>query len=344
MILTQENYFSVEAEREFMSVHQYGSWLECPARQKAILDGRWFLSSNGEEYDRLKREGKGVEKPKEAFLLGHFIDIGILTPEGLGEFLNRNAADLYSKPRKADIERWAAEKEVALPAKYTIDEILVQSPAAWRAGSLSAEAQACVDAIAKATADPIFMEYMKGEKQKIVQGYMFGATWKGMIDVRNPDELRIVDLKSARSLTAEDWIPNATILDIMAFREGRGEYPKWRKGPFYEVFQYWRQGAVYRELDRQARGASDRFDFLVAPVTKQDPPDLDVYYFGDEERLKYELDAIEANMGKILAWKSGAEEAPHCWGEVRQDCAFCRSVKRARLVEARSVVNINDRS
>lgn len=55
MILTPDNYFSPEADREFMSVSQYKSFMKCEAAAYAELMGEW------------QRE------EKEAFLVGHYV-------------------------------------------------------------------------------------------------------------------------------------------------------------------------------------------------------------------------------------------------------------------------------
>jgi len=55
MDLTRNNYYSLVAEREFMSRSQYLGFLSCEARQMAILAGEW------------------VEEPSEAFLVGQYI-------------------------------------------------------------------------------------------------------------------------------------------------------------------------------------------------------------------------------------------------------------------------------
>lgn len=41
MILTNENYYSVEANREYMSVSQYKDFLQCEAMAMAVLNGEW---------------------------------------------------------------------------------------------------------------------------------------------------------------------------------------------------------------------------------------------------------------------------------------------------------------
>jgi len=46
MQLTQANYFSKEAEREYMSRSQYKGFLECEAKQIAKLNGEWSDGTN----------------------------------------------------------------------------------------------------------------------------------------------------------------------------------------------------------------------------------------------------------------------------------------------------------
>ena len=46
MELTQANYFSKEAERDFMSRSQYKGFLECEAKQIAKLNGEWLDGTN----------------------------------------------------------------------------------------------------------------------------------------------------------------------------------------------------------------------------------------------------------------------------------------------------------
>lgn len=54
MKLTDENYYSVEADKDFMSCSQYQAFMECEAKQMAKLQGRW------------------VDEPKEAFIVGNY--------------------------------------------------------------------------------------------------------------------------------------------------------------------------------------------------------------------------------------------------------------------------------
>lgn len=59
-ILTAENYFSTEASKKYMSVSQFKSFMFCPARAIAEING---------DYER---------PSKDAFLQGHYIEAGLI--------------------------------------------------------------------------------------------------------------------------------------------------------------------------------------------------------------------------------------------------------------------------
>ena len=55
MAISKANYYDVSTEKEYMSRSQYLGWLECEAKQAAILAGEW------------------VEEPTEAMLVGQYV-------------------------------------------------------------------------------------------------------------------------------------------------------------------------------------------------------------------------------------------------------------------------------
>jgi hypothetical protein len=86
MTITTENYHAPEANRQYMSNSQYKSWIDCAAKQAAIMRGEW------------------VEDEKEALLVGSYVDRAILTPDELPAFIERNKDSIQTKkgePRAA---------------------------------------------------------------------------------------------------------------------------------------------------------------------------------------------------------------------------------------------------
>lgn len=76
MLLTKENYYSIEADREYMSVSQFKSFCECEAKAKAKLDSKW------------------LEPKNEEFLIGSYVHAW---SEGTLEEFKKDHKELYKK-------------------------------------------------------------------------------------------------------------------------------------------------------------------------------------------------------------------------------------------------------
>ena len=238
MILTNDNYYSSEANLEYMSVSQFKDFRKCEAMALASLRGEW-------------------ERPKTtALLVGSYIDAWF---EGtLEEF------------------------------KWTNPEIFTKS------GRLRAEFIQAEELIEFISKDPMFMEYMAGEKQIIMSTEMFGTLWKIKIDSYHPGRM-IVDGKVMRSMER-----------IM----GKS---------FVEHWSYDLQMAVYSEVVRRVTGLS--LATYLAVVTKQEPPDKDVILIPEWRRIEL-LEEVERDMPHILAVKSGEIPPIRCGV-----CEYCRATK-----------------
>lgn len=77
--LTKDNYFSIEADRHYMSVSQFKSFKSCEARTMAKLKGDW------------------VEPGNKAFLIGSYVHAWNEGPEAFDEFKELNKAKIYKK-------------------------------------------------------------------------------------------------------------------------------------------------------------------------------------------------------------------------------------------------------
>jgi hypothetical protein len=158
--------------------------------------------------------------------------------------------------------------------------------------TLRADFKKAEEIIARVEKDPLFMKFMSGEKQKIFTAEMFGVPWKIKIDSYH-EGICIVDLKVVRNLKT---------------------LPIWR----YDI-----QGAVYQEVTYLNTGK--RLPFYLAPVTKEDVIDLDIFQIMQED-LDFALAEVEVNISRYAAIKAGEIE-PHSCGE----CDYCKSVKSARI-------------
>lgn len=175
----------------------------------------------------------------------------------------------------------------------TTDAFKEENPEIFkRDGSLKADFAQAEDIIKRVQEDPLFMEYMGGEKQIIRTAELFGTKWKIKIDSLLPD--KIVDLKVMRSMER-----------IM----GKS---------FVEHWGYDLQMAIYSEIE------GHKLDTYLAVVTKQTPSDIEIIEI-PEWRRKELLGDVERNMPHILDVKSGKVEPERCGV-----CEFCRATKKLK--------------
>lgn len=92
MILTQENYYTPDADMAFMSCSQFQSFCECEAREMAILQGRW------------------VAEEKETFLVGNYFHTYFEGEDAHRQFVSENADKIFKKQTKAQAAAGIFEK------------------------------------------------------------------------------------------------------------------------------------------------------------------------------------------------------------------------------------------
>lgn len=235
MTLTNDNYYSNEANLQYMSVSQYKEFRKCEAAAMAQITGEWV-------------------KPKTtALLVGSYVDSWF---EGTLPEFYRNNPEIFKKD-----------------------------------GKLKAEYLQAGDIIERVQQDEKFMEYMAGEKQRIVTAKLFGCDWKIKIDSYHPGD-KIVDLKVMRSMER-----------IM----GKS---------FVEHWGYDLQMAIYAAVE------GNNLDTYLAVVTKQIPADIELIEIPAWRREDL-LAEIERNMPRILAIKQ-KKIAPERCGV----CDYCRATKK----------------
>ena len=169
-----------------------------------------------------------------------------------------------------------------------------------RDGTLKATYEKADRMIARAERDPLFMEYMAGEKQVIMTADLFGTTWKIKMDSYHPDRA-IVDLKCMQTLTKFNYVPDIGYLDFVRY---------WG----YDI-----QGAIYQEV--VYRNTGKRLPFYIAGISKEEAIDIEVIYVHDSY-LKEALSAVERNMPRILEVKYDGVVPERC-----ETCLWCRDTK-----------------
>lgn len=77
MKLTDENYYTPEADREYMSCSQYQDFLSCEARALAKLQGRY------------------IPEPSEALIVGNYFHTAMESEEAHIAFINEHFSDIF---------------------------------------------------------------------------------------------------------------------------------------------------------------------------------------------------------------------------------------------------------
>ena len=162
--------------------------------------------------------------------------------------------------------------------------------------------------IATLESDPLAMYTLEGQKEVILTAEFAGAWWKVMVDARNEEKRRNVDLKTTRSISEHSW------------SDEHGA-----KVNSVEKYNYPLQTAIYSEIDRLANGRPeyDWWPFYIVAVSKESVPDKAVVHMHDSDRYISELGQIKANMPRILTVKSHKAEPIRC-----EKCDYCRSTKK----------------
>ena len=165
-----------------------------------------------------------------------------------------------------------------------------------RDGTLKAQYSKADEMARRAMSDPVFTDYLRGEKQRIVTGELFGYPFKAKFDVYLPKE-RIVDVK-----TVKDFAP--------IYKPGQGRLD------FATAWNWPLQLAIYQALD------GNGLPCYLAVITKENPPDIEVVQI-EQSRLDAELDFLKNLMPRFDAMKHGIIEPERCG-----KCAYCRATKK----------------
>lgn len=176
----------------------------------------------------------------------------------------------------------------------TLDQLRQESPNIFycRNGALRAEFRKADNIIRRVQQDERFLQFMSGEKQKILTFEMFGVPWKMKMD---------------------SFVEDICITDLKVVQKFRNLY----------FFRYDLQGAVY-QAGVEANGYG-KLPFYLAAATKEEIPNFDIFQI-DQPALDAALHEIGGRMARFIAVKAGLEE-PHYCGV----CNYCKSVKKARI-------------
>lgn len=216
-------------------------------------------------------------------------------------------------------ERWVQKKTPPLLVGSYVDsyfegsleEFKAENPELFKKdGGLKADYVKAEKIIARIERDSYFMQYLSGEKQKIMTAELFGVKWKIKMDSYAPG-IAIVDLKVMASITDLKYVKDLGYLDFVRY---------WG----YDI-----QGAIYQKVVEIITGK--KLPFFIAAATKENEPDIQIIQI-TQNYLDEALSVVQANLPRVLRVKSG-KAAP-------DKCELCDCCRHNRVLTA--PISIND--
>lgn len=175
----------------------------------------------------------------------------------------------------------------------TLTQFMTENPELFtRKNELKSEFKKANEIIGRVKADPLFMQFMSGEKQRIMTFELFGQPWKMKMD---------------------SYLPGICITDLKVVANFKN-LPLWR----YDL-----QGAVYQAGVEAVTG--EWLPFYLAVATKERVTDLDIFQI-PQSTLEIALEEIAQNMGHFAEVKAGVVPPDYCG-----KCDYCKSIKGARI-------------
>lgn len=175
----------------------------------------------------------------------------------------------------------------------TLETFIKEHPAIFtRKNELRSEFRKANEIIARVQADPLFMRFMGGEKQRIMTFELFGVPWKMKMD---------------------SYLPGICITDLKVVANFR-TLPYWR----YDL-----QGALYQAGVEAVTG--EHLPFYLAVATKEKVTDMDIFQI-PQSTLDLALKEVADNISRFREVKAGSEPPRYCGG-----CDHCKRVKAARI-------------
>ena len=128
-------------------------------------------------------------------------------------------AELTGESRREDTTALLTGSYVDAFYEGTLDQFREQHPEQHpelfkKDGTLKAEYQTAESAIERTEADPLFTEYMSGEKQRIFTGEIGKVPYKIKVDSYR-EHLMIVDLKCVRDFEPTIALPSASTSAVL---------------------------------------------------------------------------------------------------------------------------------
>lgn len=205
----------------------------------------------------------------------------------------------YEQPKSRALLLGSLFDELLTGSKKSLEAFITenQSELIKKNGEFYADAQQVFETAVKVEKQPLMMEYLSGQKQKIMTGEISGVPFKIKMDNYKKGKF-ISDLKYMASLRSPNMFE-----------------------PMVKYWNYVAQGAVYQEIVYQNTGK--RLPFFLVIATKETPAHLDVCEIKQYD-LDEELANIKKRVGRFGAIKNGEIPPERC---EEYDCNYCTETR-----------------
>lgn len=287
-VLTDENYYSREADMEYMSCSQFQSFGECEARALAKLQGRW------------------IEEEKEAFLVGNYFHSYFESKEAHEKFCEEHFDSIY-KTKEITVQK-ATKTSPAVKEK-----VITGFYAAFD------QANKMIEVAEKDPTIKRFVE-MDGNCEQFMVGEIFGVPWRMKMDKYMPKSRMIVDYKTVANIYETKYDSErgerVTFVEMYGYIFRAAVYSMIEcQNALGESFQ-----SVY---DKLKDGRLSLPNFLLICISKQEYPDKEIVRLNHRQAYVYELEKLKEFLYRYQMIKEGRTLPRRCG-----TCDYCRATKK----------------
>jgi hypothetical protein len=287
-VLTDENYYSREADMAYMSCSQFQGFAECEAKALAKLQGRW------------------TDEEKEAFLVGNYFHSYFESPEAHKKFCDDHFDSIF-KTKDVTIKRATKDrpaiKETVITGKYAPYEMADKM-------------------IRCAESDPVIKRFidMDGNCEQFMTGEVFGFPWRMKMDKYMPQSRMIIDYKTVANIRETKYDPEKG--GRVTFVEGYGYI---FRAAVYSMIECQNvTGETFSTLyNRLKSGELSLPNFVLICISKQDYPDKELVRLNHKQAYIYELEAMKDRLYRYQSIKEGRAMPKRCGL-----CDYCRATKK----------------